>query len=286
MNDFRQFVEDNPKLVNRRESKSHPGLYVLKYNRKVFFDNLWNDHLEKCRGLVMDKDWNIVAHPFTKIYNYGENGASMAMDDVVDAVVKVNGFMAAVTNYNDELLVSTTGSLDSDFVQLAKDKLKLSDQPFRKGMTYIFEIVHEDDPHIIMEEPGAYLIGVRDLTGRIIRGPMVSETGLDMWARALGYARPQVYKDVTFFAVTDAVKTVAHEGFVIRRKSDDYTIKIKSPQYLSRKAIMRKKDILSLDKSRVDEEYYDLLDHIRTNAVTFNLLSEQERLHYIVNYFG
>jgi len=51
-------------------------LKVVKYARKVFYDNLWEVHplLKECRGLVLDLDNNVVAHPFTKVFNIGENG--------------------------------------------------------------------------------------------------------------------------------------------------------------------------------------------------------------------
>jgi hypothetical protein len=37
----------------------------------VFYDNLWNDYLEECRGTIVDENFNVVSRPFTKIYNYG-----------------------------------------------------------------------------------------------------------------------------------------------------------------------------------------------------------------------
>jgi hypothetical protein len=44
---------------------------------------------------------------------------------------------------------------------------------------------------------------------------------------------------------------------------------------------------MSLDKKRVDEEYYELLDHLTAYDVSdsFNALSEQDRLAYIRDYF-
>ena len=111
----------------------------------------WNDILEECRGLVVDADYNTIVHPFTKIYNRGERGTDVDRDDMVTIVRKVNGFMAAVTVVNGEVVVSTTGSLDSDFVQYAKDKLGDLEQFKLQGRyTYIFEIAHEEDPHIII----------------------------------------------------------------------------------------------------------------------------------------
>lgn len=51
--ELRKFVEENPKLVSMRTAGE--GLYVLKYKKNVFYDNLWNDYLEECRGTIVDK---------------------------------------------------------------------------------------------------------------------------------------------------------------------------------------------------------------------------------------
>ncbi|MHB8123890.1 MAG: RNA ligase [Desulfuromonadaceae bacterium] len=164
----------NQDLVTLKPT-SNPDLFVLKYKRKVFFGkDLWNDFLRECRGLIVDKDWNIVSLPFTKIHNYGieKDAPSFSDDEEVFASRKVNGFMIAVTWYNDDLLWSTTGSIDSDFVGYAKEIFESwSDQErevFRKKIaendnrTFMFECVHPQDPHIVEEETGLYFIGLRE----------------------------------------------------------------------------------------------------------------------------
>ena len=298
MNELREFVESNPSLVTRKESTTYPGLFVLKYSRKVFFDSLWNEHLEECRGLVVDKDWNVIVHPFTKIYNMGERNTTLHRDDYVSAVRKVNGFMAAVTIHNGDPIVSTTGSLDSDFVGYAKEMLGdivdrirnyevsqqrssiLNSMGLNQRFTWIFEICHPADPHIVPEHHGAYLIGMRDLTGIVKSGPMLPESNLDAWAKVISAKRPEWTTGI-FQEFVNSVKSVEHEGFVIRRLDDDKTLKIKSPYYLTLKAMARKKDIMSLDKTRVDEEYYPLLEHLKTIERGFNEMEEQDRLDYI-----
>ena len=46
------------------------GLSVLKYSKKVFYNNLWNKdkRLLDCRGIVVDSEDNIVVWPFTKVF--------------------------------------------------------------------------------------------------------------------------------------------------------------------------------------------------------------------------
>ena len=67
-----ELLERNKHLITIKLRDFHgEQLKVVKYKRKVFYNNLWTPELELCRGLVLDTNDNIVALPFTKIYNYG-----------------------------------------------------------------------------------------------------------------------------------------------------------------------------------------------------------------------
>ena len=163
---LKQYVESSS-LVNRRECGD--GIYVLKYKKKVFYDNLWNEYIAECRGSIVDRDFNLVAYPFTKIFNYGiEKSAPVLADDVhVTAYRKVNGFMVACTWYRDDVLISTTGSTDSPYVAMAREMIGNNMDCYRatckqyEGHTFMFECVHPSDPHIVPEQPGMYLLGYR-----------------------------------------------------------------------------------------------------------------------------
>ena len=113
---FREQYEANKELVQLKAT-SNPDLFVLKYRRVVFFKGLWNDFLEDARGTGIDKDFNVVSRPFRKIYNYGVEALAPKIDaeEMVYAFRKINGFMVAMTWHDNDVLVSTTGSIDSDF---------------------------------------------------------------------------------------------------------------------------------------------------------------------------
>lgn len=72
-------------LVNQglvKEKKYPNGLRVFKYSRKVFYDALWNTDplLLEARGMVLDADGNKVMWPFTKVFNFKENGTTCEPD--------------------------------------------------------------------------------------------------------------------------------------------------------------------------------------------------------------
>lgn len=283
---LKAFVEDprNSKLITRKESTNRPGLFVLKYTRDVFYRNLWTPELEMCRGLVVDCDYNIVIRPFTKIYNRGERDTNFDDDDIVTAAEKKNGFMAAVT-FNElyGCIVSTTGSLDSDYVTLAKKYvepyvdyiMKVHENSKGRSFTWLFEICSPDDPHIIPENEGAWLIGGQHCTYKDFKLP---EGVLDQHGYYMNAPRPKWYR-VRFGSLCDELKDCLHEGYVVHH-DDGRSLKMKSPYYLTKKALARGNfdKICAGAKNKIEEEYFPLIDHLKGLGESFTSLEEQQKL--------
>lgn len=293
--ELKKFVQENPKLVTMKESTNYPGLFVLKYSRAVFYKGLWNDFLEECRGTVIDADFNVISRPFTKIYNFRVEDKSPVLDDstVVTAYRKVNGFMAALTWHNNDILVSTTGSLDSDFVGYIKEmmlkhacwedwQMAISGA---RGATLMFECVHPINPHICPEDAGMYLLGHRDneWDSKIHAFGDYLASFLKSYALDTLKCHGVDYEVLTVGELMAQSKTAKHEGFVAYTE-DGKSFKIKTKYYLIQKALARKKDIMSLNKEFIDEEFYPMVAHLNSIKDQFNALDEQSRLEYMRNY--
>lgn len=278
-------------IITRRESTTYPGLFVKKYTRDVFYKNRWHESEEllESRGHVETSDGKIVINSFTKIFNYTENGTTIELDEVVSVVEKINGFMACATwvpEVND-VVISTTGSLDSDFVKMAKEMMPKVINILREeklSRTFIFEIVHQDDPHIIPENVGVYLLGIRDIdcTEKYFSSEDF-ELELDETAAYLQVQRPYHFRAL-FKDVLEDVKKCRHEGYVVYGEESNTALKIKSPYYLALKALARCKDIEKLNKEYIDEEFYELVDHFLEMGERFTM-NEQDRLTYIRDYY-
>jgi hypothetical protein len=211
---------------------------------------------------------------------------------MVDAYRKINGFMVAVTWHKGDLLISTTGSTSSEFVDMARELMLIHmcwadwQMAFAaddmQGLTVMFEAVHRLDPHIIPETEGLHLLGYRENVwgSKVGHNPEVLDTMVDMF---------NCHKVKHFFTTVGELKQMAkvckHEGFVAYTE-DGISFKIKSPYYLVQKALARKKDILSLNKELVEEEYYPLVNHLLEIKDHFNSLPEQDRLEYIRTFFS
>ena len=287
---LKKFVEGNPSLVSMKPAGE--GIFVLKYKKRVFFNDLWNEYLEECRGTIVDADFNVVQRPFTKIYNYGieKNAPVLAPDTVVDVYRKINGFMVAVTWHNDQLLISTTGSTDSDFVAMARELIDI--ERYSKickdwhGTTFIFECVHRNDPHIIPEQEGMYLLGYREKAWDSSTIPDIKI--LRMFEAVFGTIPVEHYR-MRIDSLLQEVKNVRHEGFVFYTE-DGVSAKIKSPYYLTSKWVARNPrtdkivDMKNDIKQKLDEEYYPLVDAIRANIVEYTAMDEQQRLAWCRNF--
>lgn len=291
--ELKQFVLDNPRLVTMKPAGD--GLYILKYKKCVFFDGLWNKYLEECRGTVIDADFNVVSRPFTKIYNFRVEAKSPVLSDntLVTAYRKVNGFMCSLTWHNNDILVSTTGSTDSEFVRMARHMMltHMSWSDWQKqvqevsGLTLMFECVHPSDPHICPEEVGMHFLGFRENSwdSRVDGfGVAVSQKWEDYARAYLNCYTTESYV-LTVGELMTKAKTAKHEGFVFYTE-DGRSAKIKTKYYLIQKALARKKDIMSLNKELVDEEYYPLVNHLNGIKDAFNTLDEQSRLTYMREY--
>jgi len=294
--ELKNYVETSG-LVNMKAAGD--GIFVLKYKKKVFYDNLWNKYIAECRGSIVDADFNLVSYPFTKIYNYGieKEAPKLVKDTKVIAFRKVNGFMTAMTVHKGELLVSTTGSTDSPYVDMAKEMMAthmpLIDWRLAlgtadcEGMTFMFECVHPNDPHIVPEKSGMYLLGARDNTwgSKIVRDPFF----LQEFARDTLHCYWAESVTTNMARVEQMAKECRHEGFVAYT-DDGISFKIKSPYYLTSKWVARNPrtdklvDLKNDIKQNIDEEYYGLIDAIRLNIEAYTAMNEQERLDWVRNY--
>lgn len=266
----------------------YKGLSVLKYSKRVFWDNLWHldDRLLECRGIVVDEDDNIIVRPFKKVFNVGELNCDIDPDREVIVSEKINGFLGAVTMTKKYgLIVSTTGTLDSQYAVLARKWIEKGEyESFIKDYTYLFEICDDTDPHIVSEVAGAYIIGIRSMCGEL-----VSETGVTLGN--LGFQRPIVrkmlYKDIP---PTDK------EGYIVRcAHTGEPLCKIKSTHYLAKKALMRmgkKRCGVMFNnpdefRKQIDEEFYELLDFILAtySEQGYNDLTEAGRRKLFEEFF-
>lgn len=284
------------KLVNVRLKEN---LRLYKYSKRVFFKQLWNEYPELCeaRGIVMDQDGNLVSYPFTKVFNHGEQGAGFDRDAEVVAVEKINGFLGVVSLWKNELLITSSGSFESPFVDMAKAYLNV--EPVLEmcraspETTFCFEICDPSDPHIIPEKTGAYLIGAR--LNRL-GSPQYPQWSIDMVYNEylkdrMGFYRPNWQEFVRYDAITKHCKDPEQcqiEGYVCYLGRD--AVKVKSVHYLVKKFFSRSKRDMSeiwtnQDKAlqKFDEEFHPVIRALPTltSSESWTAATDKERLEIL-----
>ncbi|UNU73778.1 2'-5' RNA ligase [Moraxella nasovis] len=295
------------KNFSKKTSKRYPELSVLKYARKVFYENSFDDALLEMRGLIVDSHNRIIVRPFKKVFNYSERitqnsryPITISDDTIVNAVVKVNGFLGVCTfvdldnthpsfgaSFNRQVLYSTTGSLDSDFAKMTQSHCQQYESVFKAfpNHTFLFEITDPADVHIINEDFGETLIGVVD----VATGVQFDEKTLDEIGKKFGLKRPQAIEKIPFGELKALLKMVKHEGFMVFDEHWRLLFKLKSPYYLISKFLGRSTDknlshklnTTQLNKQEFDEEYYPLVDYIKANKQMFNQMNELDKIAFI-----
>lgn len=230
-------MEQQEELVSKglAKKKVNGNLVTYKYAKKVMYDYLWNQHpnVMECRGHTYDLTTGklVIAAP-RKSFNYLENGwwSDVELDTPVVLYKKYNGFMCTVAMYQGKPVFASTGTTDSDYVKMAREMF-LSDDEIaeytKEGATYLYEIIHSDDPHIVHEEIGAKYLGYRDHdTGNFHPFNNDSESGFGIY--------------VTLGEAIEILNEVRHEGFMCYREYDmSQVCKLKSPYYIGKKKLMR-----------------------------------------------
>lgn len=273
------FADSNARSVKIKETSK---LQLLKYSQKALYRGEWTPELSECRGTIIDRDNNLVTYPFTKIFNEDEPYCPHFEDgESVDAWPKINGFMAAVSVFEGRPLVSTTGSVTGPHVEMAREMLPPESEmmwwfdaiPY--PVTFLFEIVHEQDPHIIKHEAGAYYLGHRknEIGSRIEYMPTLFRNGI------VKVISPVM--DISMVGARHLAYGTKLEGYVVYT-TDGRSCKLKSPYYLSLRFLARSsmERIRAQGKERVDWNYHHLLDEILEMDYNFEVLEEQDRLEF------
>ncbi|MFL1706703.1 RNA ligase [Campylobacter sp. MOP7] len=305
-------------IVNR--SRKYPELSTYKYTQDVFWNKRFDRAMIELRGLVLDGDFNMVVRPFNKVFNLSERMEKdstfpykISPETEICAMKKINGFLGCATyvssekfdgkSFNNRVLYSTTGFLDSSFAQLAESRLSGLEPLFKAlpNHTFMFEVVDPSDPHIIEEVPGVYLLACRNVeNGLLLNHDELKEIAQEFLNLIddffiLGVERAkwgEIEKKIPF---------LRHEGFVIYDKDmKDILFKVKTPYYLITKffgrfngsvGFLNKLKNATLDsgfmsQNNIDEEYFPLITFLKDNVDQMLLRREHERISLIRDFLN
>lgn len=144
-------------------TKEKDGLILFNYTIGATLAQRWNWFERNARGLILNRTTgDVVARPFEKIFNWGEEYENVIMPlghDVKRITEKMDGSLGIlyrpVKNIigSRRLLVATRGSFESDQAKWATERLyyyhMMTDNWLPKECTLLFEIIYPENRIVV-----------------------------------------------------------------------------------------------------------------------------------------
>lgn len=171
-----QRIGNMPKVNTLVSAFFHPEepLIGLNYtpvahNTLHYFKSGWTLPLRICRGIVFDRQAKLVAKPFLKFFNFGENDETINLpNESFDATVKHDGHLGIIFKYNSKIILTTRGSFTSPSAIIGNEMIKkfgkkwVNDYP--DNLTILVEIIHSITKVILRyEQDDLILIGANNV---------------------------------------------------------------------------------------------------------------------------
>ncbi|MCD6435057.1 MAG: hypothetical protein J7L15_01500 [Clostridiales bacterium] len=204
--------------------KKHPSenLYIYNYTAKTQYKQFWNETTLQTRGLILDSDYNIISRPFKKFFNYEE--LKNIPSGNFEVFNKLDGSLGISYPVGDTTYIATRGSFISEQAKRANYILrtKYSSVKFKKGRTYLFEIIYPENKIIVDygNTSDLFLLAVID-----------NKTGKDLPLEEIGFPIVERFDGFSDFKKLKALNLKNQEGFVVRF-DDGFRFKIKFNDYV------------------------------------------------------
>jgi RNA ligase len=214
------------RLITRRP---HPRLPIDIYNYSASAQFLpireWTEALKDCRGLILDRDGEIVGRPFRKFWNYDQVMDQIPSAEPFTVWEKVDGSLGIVCYYVGERVASTRGSFESDQAVWLTNWLNRKHPDFYpSGETWLLEIVYPENRIVVDygDTKDAFLLAVLDAEANAIPALFDSCTRFRKARRFDGLAE--------FSHIDSDPQFAGQEGFVVRWESG-FLAKVKLTEY-------------------------------------------------------
>lgn len=126
-------------------SQKHPilPLRIYNYSQTTQYESKWDEITLNCRGVVVDNEGKVVSKGFPKFFNYEENRTNIPeVIDYIEVWEKIDGSYIGLFYYEDQWVINSKGSFNSDQVQWTSEILKeLNLNNLNKNWTYCFELI-------------------------------------------------------------------------------------------------------------------------------------------------
>ncbi len=156
-------------LVDKGECNktvSH-GLIQYTYSKDAQYKCNWTPELQIARGIIFDENQKLVALPFAKFFNYGENNTFFTDDEILNATCydKLDGSLIITYFHNGEWQCNTKGSFYSEQAIWAKEYINnyIDTAGWPTHVTFLFECIYESNKIVCNYDwEGLVILGAYD----------------------------------------------------------------------------------------------------------------------------
>lgn len=214
----------------------HPEYFytIYNYSKSAQACRLWNTTTMTCRGLIINTvTGEILARPFPKFFNYGEESQQKRKWSVNEPVIvtdKLDGSLGiSYLDPEGKPCIATRGSFTSDQAIKGTEILRTKYAEWQPdpGLTYLFEIIYPENRIVVdygQTEDLVLLGAVNIETGKSI-DPVIA--GMNWWGPS---AKVMKYK--TFQEALEAKPRPNSEGLVVHFINSDQRVKLKQEDYV------------------------------------------------------
>ena len=293
-------IEEYQKYVNEVDlnyirMRKHPedeNIVILNYTDLTTWERRWNNETMTSRGLILDlteaKDNGIIyilAKPFDKFFNYGENldyEKDIDFSTVEYVTEKMDGSLGISYFFNNEIRFATRGSFTSDqaikATQIWFDKYSRNfpmDGYPQSPYTILVEIIYPENRIVVNygQEEELVMLGVRSVGNNVLSVDEVDYDILEDFGERLGM-RVAPKNDFTIEAMMEMRKSISanEEGWILKF-TNNKRLKIKGDEYCQvhriKHGMSTKAKYLAWSEDRLQEYIMQLPEEFRDELEEF-----------------
>jgi RNA ligase len=266
--------------------QKHPeiDLWIYNYTPKCVFEKFWNEVTLQCRGLILDRDFNIVARPFPKFFNIEE--IQKLPDEPFEVTQKLDGSLGILYTFREKgeiyYGIATRGSFVSEQALVGSSILNEVMNNFwfipwivsvdgKQKVTLLFEIIYPEN---------RIVVNYGDRRELVLLAAIDNDTGKDLPLENfsnLGVSIVKRFDGIKDINLLKGMERENEEGFVVRFLNSCTRVKVKFKEYIRLHKILTQtsnktvwehlKDGKPFDEllQRVPDEFYDYVRSVKSD---------------------
>jgi T4 RnlA family RNA ligase len=254
LSNLNQLIQENYIKVQKHPSEE---LYIYNYTAKAQYDRVWNECTLNCRGLILNQKMEVIARPFPKFFNLGEQEDQYIPNEVFEVYEKMDGSLGVLYWIDNKPYMATRGSFDSHQAvkanELLHSKYAKSLDKLNPQFTYLFEIIYPEN-RIVVDYGSEEML--------ILLAVIDTQTGAEQQLVDIGFPIVKKYDGINDIGALKTMEAENKEGFVIRFKSG-YRLKVKFEEYQRIHRIVTNVSSISIwEYLRDEKDWGDILERV------------------------